>query len=188
MPDLAPLTAFGRVEPRRQRFGAMALAENTTLGLASLAVGRSDEAPQVMGLRLPSPGAWAETAGIGAFWMSPGQWMVAVENAADADLERDLRTALPDAAITGQTDGWVILEITSDAVPEALDRVMEKLVNLDPSRFGPGSATRTGLEHMSVFVIRRSPTTLAVLGMRSAAGTLWHALEAAVSRFAEARP
>ena len=35
---------------------------------------------------------------------------------------------------------------------------------------------------MSVFVIRRSEDRLAVLGMRSAAGTLWHVLDAAAKR------
>lgn len=185
MPDLAPLTAFGRVEARRHRFGPVVLAEAVSLGLASLAVRRDAPAPELRGLTLPGPGAWAEGEEVAAFWIAPGQWMVEVKDSADADLERDLKMALPHAAVTGQTDGWVVLEVTSEAGPRPLDRILEKLVNLDQSRFGPGSATRTGIEHMSVFVIRRSPTVLAVLGMRSAAGTLWHAVETAASRIGE---
>jgi sarcosine oxidase subunit gamma len=38
---------------------------------------------------------------------------------------------------------------------------------------------------MSVFVIRRAPDRLAILGMRSAAETLWHVIETASRRQAE---
>lgn len=184
MPDLAPLTALGRAEARRQRFGPLVVSENVRLGLASLAIRRDAPTPEPMGLHLPGPGGWIEDAQGSAFWIAPHQWMIEVPDGAGTDLERDLRAAVPDAAVTDQTDGWVVLEISSDAGPRPLERVLEKLVNLDLDRFGPGSATRTGVDHMSVFVIRRSATAVAVLGMRSAAGSLWHAVEAAVSRAA----
>ncbi|TIQ13528.1 MAG: sarcosine oxidase subunit gamma, partial [Mesorhizobium sp.] len=60
-----------------------------------------------------------------------------------------------------------------------------KLVNIDLANFGPGGATRTGLEHMSCFVIRRGDVHAAVLGARSSAGSLWHALETAAKRLEE---
>ena len=186
MPDLAPMTAFGRAEARRRRFGPMVLSENVILGLASLALRRDAVQPEPKGLRLPGPGLWAEGAECSAFWIAPDQWMIEVEDAAEVDFERDLKAAVPGSAVTGQTDGWVVIDITSEAGPRPLERALEKLVNLDLHHFGPGSATRTGLEHMSVFVIRRSPTHVTILGMRSAAGSLWHAIEAAVSRVGEA--
>ena len=84
---------------------------------------------------------------------------------------------------------WLIILTLNNARPVGafegpILSVMAKLVNLDPRRYGPGTATRTGLEHMSVFVIRPAPGRLTVLGMRSAAGSLWHALETAVARIA----
>lgn len=106
---------------------------------------------------LPGPGRWAD----GAFWTGPEQWM----------LERPA----PDGCVTtDQTDAWVVIEIEGTVEP-----LLEKLVNLDLATFGPGSATRTGLEHMGVFVIRRAVDRAAILGMRSAAGSLWHAIETA---------
>ena len=60
--------------------------------------------------------------------------------------------------------------------------VLEKLVNIDLRAFGPGYATRTGLHHMAVFVIRRGAGKVSFLGMRSAAGSLWHVLASAVAR------
>ena len=47
---------------------------------------------------------------------------------------------------------------------------------------------RSGLEHTSVFVIRRSPTGVAMLGMRSMAGSFWHALETAAARVGGGQP
>lgn len=109
------------------------------------------------GLDLPGPGLFAD----GAFWTGPDQWMLE-------------RPAPEGCLITDQTDAWAVFEIEGPVEP-----LLEKLVNLDLSRFGPGSATRTGMEHMGVFVIRRSTTRVAVYGMRSAAGSVWHALETA---------
>ncbi|TIY01667.1 MAG: sarcosine oxidase subunit gamma, partial [Mesorhizobium sp.] len=66
-----------------------------------------------------------------------------------------------------------------------LNALLSKLVNVDLADFGPGRATRTGLEHMTCFVIRRGDAHIAVLGARSSAGSLWHALETAAKRLEE---
>jgi sarcosine oxidase subunit gamma len=121
------------------------------------------------------------------FWAGPDQWMAVAEGRAETDFADELSTLCPLCSITEQTDGFVLFEISSEAGEVPIHALMSKLVNLDPTRLCAGSATRTGLEHMSVFVIRRSPAHLAVLGMRSAAASLWHALETAVSRLAEHR-
>ena len=86
----------------------------------------------------------------------------------------------PGCAITEQTDGFLAFDLEG---PEAaVLAVLEKLVNIDLRAFGPGYATRTGLHHMAVFVIRRGAGKVSFLGMRSAAGSLWHALASAAAR------
>ncbi|TIV87535.1 MAG: sarcosine oxidase subunit gamma, partial [Mesorhizobium sp.] len=90
-----------------------------------------------------------------------------------------------DCAVTEQTDGWIAFEIVSRAGTAPLEALLSKLVNIDFADFGPGRATRTGLEHISCFVIRRSETHVAMLGARSFAGSLWHALETAAQRVRE---
>ncbi|WP_296374647.1 hypothetical protein [Yoonia sp.] len=50
------------------------------------------------------------------------------------------------------------------------------------ARLGPGQATRTVLDHMGVFVLRSAHDRLAILGARSAAGSLWHAISGAAAR------
>lgn len=171
MTDLTPICALGAAVPQSRTIGAVTLTENAPLGLASLALRRGGAAP-ALGLTLPGPGGWAQGDGIAAFWTGPDQWMIEFPGQADQDVAA--RLAGPGVSVTEQTDGFAAFEIVAPE-PE-LVALMEKLVNVDPARFGPGSATRTGFHHMSIFVIRRAADRLAVLGMRSAAGTIWHAL------------
>ncbi|TIU76458.1 MAG: sarcosine oxidase subunit gamma, partial [Mesorhizobium sp.] len=79
----------------------------------------------------------------------------------------------------------VVFEIVSRSGTAPLESLMSKLANIDLAEFGPGRATRTGLEHMSCYVIRRSETLVALLGARSFAASLWHALDTAGRRLQE---
>ena len=185
MPDLKPITALGGSAARTVKYGALTLEENTGLGLASLALRRGSAEPAPFGLGLPGPGLWAGNDSAAALWTGPGQWLVEGPGRAEGDFAAEVSAACPGGSVTEQTDGFVAFEVRSVTGEAPILALMGKLVNLDPARFGPGTATRTGLEHMSVFVIRRAADRLAIVGMRSAAGTLWHALETAVQRLAE---
>lgn len=179
MADLAPLSALGSAMPRSQRFAALMLTENPSHGLASLSLSPGAAAPRI-GLDLPGPGRWVEGSGRSAFWTGPDQWMIEFPGQADQDVAALLVQEAPGCAITEQTDGFVAFDLEG---PEAaVLAVLEKLVNIDLRAFGPGYATRTGLHHMAVFVIRRGAGKVSFLGMRSAAGSLWHALASAAAR------
>ncbi|MDO6587594.1 sarcosine oxidase subunit gamma [Salipiger sp. 1_MG-2023] len=182
MTDLTPLCALGAPEPRRTARGALSLTENPDLALASLALRAGETQPAPFGLTLPGPGAFNAAGEVLALWTGPGQWMLAAERSPDADFAAELRAQAPGCSITEQTGGWCCVEIASATGAAPLDRLLEKLVNLPPAALCPGRAARTGLHHLSVFVIRRSTDRLAVLGMSSAAGSLWHALDAAALR------
>jgi heterotetrameric sarcosine oxidase gamma subunit len=186
--DLIPTTALGATLARAQVFGALTLRENPGLALASLGVQRDAAQPVPMGLVLPGPGGWAAGQGISAFWTGPGQWMIEAEGRAEEDFAGALQATVPEAAVTEQTDGFVVFELTSTAGGAPICAMLEKLVNLDAQAFAPGAATRTGLEHMSVFVIRRAEHQCAVIGMRSFAGSLWHALSTAAERLRAVHP
>lgn len=182
MPDLKPTTALGEPRTRVFHHGALNLAENDGLALASLALRRGAAQPAPFGLALPGPGGWTANGAVSAFWTGPGQWMIEAPGKAETDFAAEIVAHAPGCSVTEQADGFAAFEIRSGAGEPPILALTAKLLNLDPARFGPGSATRTGLEHMSVFAIRRAADHLAVVGMRSAAGTLWHALEAAVAR------
>lgn len=182
MTDLVAVTALGAAAPATARFGALELAEDPGLALASLALRDGATPPGLPGLVLPGPGGWAQGAELAAFWTGPGQWMIEGPGLAETDFAGRVAALAPGASVTEQTDAWVAFDIASAGGEGPILRLMEKLVNIDLAGFGPGRATRTGLEHMSVFVIRRAADRLTVLGMRSAAGSLWHALGAAAAR------
>ncbi len=182
MPDLLSACAPGAAAPRQARCGALALRENTALALASLTLRRDQDLPALSGLALPGPGGLAAGDGMAAFWTGPGQWMIEGPDQAEGDFAARVRAAAPGASVTEQTDGFVTFEIVSDAGAAPVEALLSRLVNIDLAAFGPGRATRTGLEHMSVFVLRRAPDRAALMGMRSAATSLWHTLETAAKR------
>jgi sarcosine oxidase subunit gamma len=164
--------------------GPLTLTENADLALASLARRRGGATPAPFGLALPEPGTWAEGDGIAAFWTGPDQWMVEAPGRAAEDFAAALAAEAPGASVTEQTDGWTAVEIASAEGAGPIERLLGKLVNLDLGDFGPGRARRTGFEHMGVFVIRRAADRVAILGARTSAGSLWHAVEAAAGRIA----
>lgn len=184
MSDLKPVTALGAREMRSTRHGCLELAENDTLALASLALSSGASAPTPFGLVLPAPGEWAVNDTAAAFWTGQDQWMIEGPGRAESDFAAEAARYCPGSMVTEQTDGFIAFEIRSACGEDAILALLAKLVNLDPARLSAGSATRTGFEHMSVFIIRRTPEHLAVLGMRSAAASLWRALEIAISRLA----
>lgn len=182
MTDLTPLTALGAQAPAQLCAGALTITENMGLALASLSL-RDAPAPIPFGLTLPGPGAWVGGGGVAAFWTGPGQWMIESEGRAESGFAAALAAEAPGCAITEQTDGWTAFEI--DGPPEAIRALLEKLVNIDAAGFAPGQATRTGLHHMGTFLIRRAEDRLAVIGMRSLAAALWHALTETAKRQGE---
>lgn len=182
MTDLMPMTALGADTARYVQFGCLSLRENDGLALASLALRAGFAVPAPMGLVLPGVGDWVAHQGLAAFWTGPGQWMIEAEGRAQDDFATEMRAAAPGCLVTEQTDGFVCFEMTSNAGAMPLLRLLEKLVNVDLAVFITGRVTRTSFDHMPVFVIRRADGQLAVLGMRSAAGSLWHALETAAAR------
>ncbi len=184
MTDLTPMTALGAEAPRTRRHGALALTERPEIALASLALRRGSAQPSPGGLALPGPGGFAAGDGLAAFWTGPGQWMVEGAGQAETDFAAALAVLSPGCSVTEQTDGWACFEVSGDAGQIAA--LAERLVNLPADALAPGRATRTGLHHMGVFLLRRRPDCLAVWGMRSAAGSLWHVLDGAMARLASA--
>lgn len=181
MPDLAPVTALGGPHPADRRFGAVRITEASDVALASLALRRGAGRPSPLGLQLPEPGRCTEGQGVRAFWTGPDQWMVEAPGRAEEDFAADLSAASPGCSVTEQTDGWTVFEVSADT-EATLQRLLEKLVNIDLAAFDTGAATRTGLHHTSVFLIRRSPERVGIIGMRSLAAELWHALEENAAR------
>ena len=184
MPDLTASTALGDHVPRTVTHGGLTLEENTSRALASLTLQRGGMQPMPFGLHLPAPGGWASSERIAALWTGVGQWMIEGEGQAETDFAGEIAAQCPGCAVTEQTDGFVSFEVRATAEASLIQALTEKLLNLNPSRLKPGMGCRTAFHHMNVFVIRRSQLQMTIMGMRSAAASIWHELETAAARLA----
>lgn len=182
--DLSPVMALGGEGAREERFGPLTLVEDHELALASLTLRSGAEQPRPFGLDLPAPGHRVAGDDISAFWTAPGQWMIAGPGRAGDDFAAEVAARAPGSSVTEQTDGWVAIIIASSEGAAPILRLAERLINVDPDRIAPGCALRTGLDHMSVFAIRLGVERLAIIGMRSQAESLWHALWTTAERLA----
>lgn len=174
---LKALTPLGRDAPVSETVGPVTITENVGVALASLAsrMGREAEvavAAQAAGLPLPGPGR-AETASYGAIWLGSEQWMIEAPFETHEDIVAILKPLFGEAAsITEQTDAWVRFDLTAADLPA----LFERLCGYDLRRNGLGSATRTVIEHLGCYVVRRAENQVSVIGPRSSAHSLHHAL------------
>lgn len=179
MPDHpAALTPLGHLKPRIETIGPVTIAEVVTTALASVATrsGRDADVAQIAaaaGVPLPGPGGHAQNAVYAAFWLGPQQWMVEAPHGTHEDIVAILRASFAAAAsITEQTDAWVRFDVTAPDLPA----MFERLCGFDLRAAAPGAATRTVIDHLGCYVILRTGGTVSVLGPRSSAHSLHHAL------------
>jgi sarcosine oxidase, subunit gamma len=180
---LKPLTALGHDTPKTVTIGLVVITERFDVALASVAVRRGrdkDLAKRAKAAGLPLPGAAKFEAGklYSAFWMTPETWMVEAPFATHEDIAAHLRAALVDAAsITEQTDAWVRFDVSAiDLAP-----LIERLSNIDFAARDIGYATRTVIEHLGTYLIKRGDNSMTLYGPRASAQSLLDALEAAAN-------
>jgi sarcosine oxidase subunit gamma len=180
-PVLIPVTPLGDLHPETVTVGPWTIAERVDAALASLAfrLGREAEgaaAADAAGVPLPPPARAQDGTPWGAFWLSPGQWMVEAPFASHEDIVVRLKPLFgPTASITEQTDAWVRFDVTGADLPH----LFERLCNVDLADAPDGFATRTVIEHLGCYLIRRSADRVVLLGPRSSAESLFHALKVA---------
>jgi sarcosine oxidase subunit gamma len=182
--DLVAITPLGGTEPRVDRVGPVTLSERPDWALASVAarLGREQDCraglKTALGQGVPEVGRLVAGDPLSAFWTGPDQWMVEAPHASHEDLAARLKTALGDAAsVTEQTDGWCRFDMEGDGVVA----VLERLCNVDVATQESGTATRTSIEHLGCFLLCRiARRSLSVIGPRSSAASLHHALLTAI--------
>lgn len=176
---LKPITPLGHDAPHSVTLGPVTITEVTDTALASVAA-RHGEAKAVAdiaetaGIPLPGPGKAGKAATYAAFWLSPEMWMVEAPFATHEDIVATLKPHFGEAAsITEQTDAWARFDVTGADLPT----MFERLCNFDLRTHGPGSATRTVIEHLGCYVVVRAEDHLSIIGPRSSAASVFHALE-----------
>jgi len=183
---LAPRTPLGHALPEQHNTGGFALTEvvDTALGSLTVRAGQSAavaDRAAAAGLPLPGPACWLPGAPYAAFWLAQDSWMIEAPFASHEDIHRHLRGLFGDtASITEQTDGWARFDIRGENLPA----LFERLCPVDLRGLAPGHATRTVIEHIGCYLIWREPGRISVIGPRSSAAALWHALETAARALA----
>lgn len=185
MPEhrLQPLAPLGGPSPRVDELPGIRIAENTGVALASVACRLNREAEfaeaakRFFGFAMPGPGRFAGKAPYAAIWTGVEQWFVEAPFESHEDIARIVKDGLGDlASVTEQTDGWVRFDVEGPGVPG----VFERLSPLDIRAMQADMASRTLIEHLGCIVVcRKAGSRVSVLGPRSAAASLHHALMAA---------
>jgi sarcosine oxidase, subunit gamma len=178
---LKPLTALGHGEPVVTTIGPYRITERFDVALASLASRRGREKDVfkiAKSAKLPLAGP--STLEIGkphsSFWLSTEQWMIEADFASHENIEAELKALFGDAAsITEQTDAWVRFDVSAPF----LEPLLERLCNVDFENVSDGFASRTVIEHIGCYLIKRSVTLATVYGPRSSAQSLLHVIETA---------
>jgi sarcosine oxidase subunit gamma len=157
------------------------ITEVTDTALASLAARHGEalavaDIAETAGIPLPPPGKAAQGATYAAFWLSPEMWMIEAPFATHEDIVAILKPHFGEAAsLTEQTDAWARYDVTGNDLPT----MFERLCAFDLRSHGLGSATRTVIEHLGCYVVIRTDNHLSVIGPRSSAASVFHALETA---------
>lgn len=167
------------------QFDGLTIALNDTIHIASLACRRGQEKPfaaaakELFGTGLPGPSGIIEDKEFSLFWTGPDQWFVETRLDKYEDIAAILKATFGDtASITEQSGAWARFELSGSG---AL-KLLERLCMVDIEKMPTGTAVRTVMEHLGVFVIcREAGSRYTILGARSSASSLQHALVTAAA-------
>ena len=179
MHDLQTITALGGTTPRVDTFDHITISENDGLALATVAahLGQEDACKahikDLLGA-VPGPDKVQLHDPEAGFWIGPDQWMIGAPKTTHELLADMLKSRFgTTASITEQSGAWV----TFDVQGPAMEDLCERLCNIPIRQMQSGDARRTVIHKMTCFVTRRAAHDhLRILGPRSSAKTLHHAL------------
>ncbi|NRB16848.1 MAG: sarcosine oxidase, gamma subunit [Rhodobacteraceae bacterium] len=180
MHSLKAITPLGGTCPQIDHFDGLLISENSDRALASIAARQGREAEcsaavqSILGLKLPQPAKWSIGGAYMAWWMGPDLWMVDADHTDHELLAVNVKRAVGSVgSVAEQTDGWCRFDVSGARV---LD-VFERLCNLNLRAGEAGDAHRASIEHLGCFVLcLEAGAKYAVIGPRSSAGALHHAL------------
>jgi heterotetrameric sarcosine oxidase gamma subunit len=162
---LLPLT-IGQVTASEEALGAM----TSLTPYKGRAKDLSGALKTAHGMAFPAAGRATGKAGARAIWFSHGQ-AILQGPAPDAALAEH-------AALTDQSDAWVVVRLEGKGAVDVLARLMP--LDLRPSVFKRGHTARTELLHMAASVTKTGENAFQIMVFRSMAKTLVHDLKTAM--------
>ena len=121
-----------------------------------------------VGMAFPSPNRATGKEGNRAIWTGPNQCFVLGARP----------EAIPGYTMTDQSDGWGVIRLDGDGIPDLLARLTS--VDLRDSQFKRGHSARALLGHMNASITRTGAKTYDLMVFRSMANTAIHDLERAI--------
>ena len=178
MHNLNPMSPLGSRELISKEVGPYTVSEVTAYSLASYSLRKGSEndakkkLEQFIGSSLPDV-MNSNFGDISSFWIGPSQWLIEAPIEIHEDLARELsEVSLGKASITEQTDAWCRLDLKGSELAKPLSL----LCNVDAPSFKGGEVTRCQMDHLGCFLICRDIKNITILGPRSGAESLYHAI------------
>ena len=178
MPNLHALSPLGFAMPHTESIGDFTVSEIIDRAMASVTSRRGCETAVTKVLekilKQSAPAIGEYRAGtIDAFWTGQSQWMLGAPLADHQDIVANFSKEFKGkASLTEQTDGWCRFGVSGSGI----DRLCSLLCNINMRRLKAGFATRTAIEHIGCFVLRIADDKIQIIGPRSSAGSLHHAI------------
>lgn len=179
MAELHARTPLRHEQAVVEKIGQLQIVENPGYSISWIARRRDGDLSGIenfIGLELPTAGRTATGDTCRAVPFAREQWLILAPWTPDF-LEEVKAAGGANVSVCDQSDGWVVFEIEGTVV----DSLLERLCDLDPRKLPLEGSSPSMIEHLRVIVVRL-PEGLMILGARSSAGSLQHALiEAAVA-------
>ena len=180
--DKFTLTAMSPLDGKRLQWQGLNIYESLPVEICSISSNLDQSKrlhetfKQCFEVDLPIPGKLKKYKDGSIFCTGQEQWFIESINNSNPYFDLDMAKELNGSATTTlQTDAWVSLDLEGDAALSVLERLIK--VDLNPVNFLPGSAIRTNLAHMNVFIQRpNQDIRFKILGARSYAKSLLHSL------------
>jgi len=181
--NLNPISPLGNRDPISKEVGSYTISEVTAYSLASYSLrkGSEDYAKKKLEqfINSPLPDVMNSKFGeISSFWIGPSQWLIEALVEIHDDLASELsEISMGKASVTEQTDAWCRFDLKGSDLATPLSL----LCNVDVPSFKGGEVTRCQMDHLGCFLICRDIKNITILGPRSAAESLYHAIIAALT-------
>ena len=131
---------------------------------------RTPALARVFGLALPeTPCTYAAGNDVAAYWLGPGEWLLAMDAGGNADFEGSLRSELGHAgAVVDVSAGYVRYNLGGPMAAELLMKACP--YDFDGLSFGPGRCVQTVFARTTALVACREDSSFDLAIRRSYAG------------------
>ena len=184
------LTAQSALSNLQKTFGNTQLRETTDKAILSMATPLAGEQAlaaqidSVYGVAMPKVGKFATSKinNTQLLRIQADQCLVLFDYSGDRAVQA-FSKKIDTAYLSDQSDSWVMLHLSGENARAALARICA--IDLHPAIFGPGSVTRTAMEHMGVIIICEAENTYTLMALRSFADSFLHAIEVSIENVTE---